>query len=73
MQPPDWSQPFEIICHASDYAISVVLGQQRDKKLCAIYHASVTLYETHINYATSEKQLLSIVFAIDKFCFYLVG
>jgi hypothetical protein len=27
IQPPDWSQPFEIMCDASDYAIGVVLGQ----------------------------------------------
>lgn len=26
MQPPDWSQPFEIMCDASDYDVGVVLG-----------------------------------------------
>jgi len=73
MQPPDWSQPFEIMCDASDYAVGAVLGQRKDKKLHAIYYASRTLDEAQINYATIEKELLAIVFAIDKFRSYLVG
>ncbi|KAJ9535255.1 hypothetical protein OSB04_un001653 [Centaurea solstitialis] len=27
MVPPDWDQPFEIMCDASDYAVGAVLGQ----------------------------------------------
>jgi hypothetical protein len=73
MQPPDWNQPFEIMCDASDYAVGAVLGQRKDKKLHAIYYASRTLDEAQINYATTEKELLAIVFAIDKFRSYLVG
>ena len=26
IQPPDWEQPFEIMCDASDYAVGAVLG-----------------------------------------------
>jgi len=33
----------------------------------------MTLDETQINYATTEKKLLATVFAVDKFCSYLVG
>ena len=73
MQPPDWNQPFEIMCDAIDYAVGAVLGQRKDKKLHAIYYASRTLDEAQINYATTEKELLAIVFAIDKFRSYLVG
>jgi hypothetical protein len=32
IQPLDWSQPFEIICDASDYAVGVVLGQRKKAK-----------------------------------------
>jgi hypothetical protein len=30
IQPPDWSQPFEIMCDASDNAVGVVLGQRKE-------------------------------------------
>ena len=43
MQPPDWNEPFEIMCDASDYAVGAILGQRKDKKLHVIYYASKTL------------------------------
>src|SRR3954463_14350271 len=73
MQPPDWNEPFEIMCDASDYAVGAVLGQRKDKKLHVIYYASRTLDEAQMNYATTEKELLAVVFALDKFRSYLVG
>jgi hypothetical protein len=73
IQPPDWSLPFEIICDASDYAVGVVLSQTKDKKHHAIAYASKTLIGAQLNYATTEKELLAVVFAIDKFRSYLVG
>jgi len=73
IQPPDWSLPFEIICDASDYAVGAVLGQRKDKKMHAIYYASKTLDGAQVNYATTEKELLLVVYANDKFMQYLVG
>jgi len=67
IQPPDWSLPFEIMCDASDYAVGVVLGQTKGKKHHAISYASKTLTGPQLNYATIEKELLAVVFAIDKF------
>ena len=61
------------MCDASDYAVGAVLGQRRYKKLHAIYYASRTLDSTQINYATTKKELLVVVFALDKFHSYLVG
>jgi hypothetical protein len=66
-QPPDWALPFEIMYDASDYAVGAVLGQTKDRKHNAIAYASKTLTCAQLNYATTEKELLTIVFAIDKF------
>ena len=73
IQAPDWSLPFEFMCDASDYAIRAVLGQRKGKKMHAIYYVSKTLDDAHINYATIEKELLAVAFAMDKFRPYLVG
>ncbi|CAH9104590.1 unnamed protein product [Cuscuta epithymum] len=70
---PDWTLPFELMCDASDFALGAVLGQRREKKLHVICYASRVLNDAQINYATTEKEFLAIVFALDKFRSYLVG
>ncbi|CAA7051689.1 unnamed protein product [Microthlaspi erraticum] len=73
VQPPDWNLPFEVMTDASDYAVGAVLGQRKEKKLHVIYYASRTLDEAQCKYATTEKELLAVVFAFEKFRSYLVG
>ncbi|CAM8929270.1 unnamed protein product [Rhodiola kirilowii] len=73
IQTPDWEQPFEIMCDASDYAVGVVLGQRINKKVVVIYYASRTLDTAQRNYSTTEKELLAVVFALEKFRAYLLG
>ncbi|KAL8145225.1 hypothetical protein AgCh_003427 [Apium graveolens] len=73
IQPPDWNLPFKIMCDASDYAVGAVLGQRKDKVLYAIYYASKTLDEAQVNYATTEKELLAVVYTLDKFRAYPIG
>jgi hypothetical protein len=73
IQLPDWSLSFEIMCDASDYVVGAVLGQRKDKKPYVIYYASKTLNSAQMNYTTTEKELLAIVFASEKFRSYLVG
>ena len=65
--------PFEVMCDASDFAIGAVLGQREDEKPYVIYYVSKTLNEVQRNYTTIEKELLVVVFALDKFRTYLVG
>ncbi|KAM1606994.1 hypothetical protein ACFX1Z_027628 [Malus domestica] len=71
--PPDWSIPFELMCDASKYAIGAILGQRKNKLQHVIYYASRTLNDAQLNYSTTEKELLAVVFALDKFRSYLIG
>ncbi|XP_057497372.1 uncharacterized protein LOC130782092, partial [Actinidia eriantha] len=73
IRSPDWSLPFELMCDASDYAVGAVLGQRIEKKPHVIYYARKTLNDAQMNYTTTEKELLVVVFALDKFRSYLVG
>ncbi|CAN6725368.1 unnamed protein product [Malus baccata var. baccata] len=50
-----------------------VLGQRKDKRPHVIYYASRTLNDAQLNYSTTEKELLAVVFALDKFRSYLIG
>ncbi|GJQ90473.1 reverse transcriptase domain-containing protein [Tanacetum coccineum] len=72
MVKPDWPLPFELMCDASDYAVGAVLGQRSGKYFQPIYYASKTMTEAQENYTTTEKKLLAVVFAFDKFRQYLV-
>ena len=73
MKPLDWFLPFEIICDASEYVVGVVLGQCVGKIPHIIYYANKTLMDAQVNYTTTEKELLAVVFELDKFRSYLLG
>jgi hypothetical protein len=73
IQPSDWSQPFEIMCDASDYAVGADLGQRKEGRVHTVYYASKTLNEAQLNYATTEKELLAVVFTFEKFRSYIVN
>jgi hypothetical protein len=47
--------------------------QCRDKQQYAISYASKTLIGPQLNYTTTEKELLAVVFTMDKSKSYLVG
>ncbi|XP_070003034.1 uncharacterized protein [Nicotiana sylvestris] len=70
---PNWEQPFELMCDAIDYAIGAVLGHRKDKLMHPIYYTSRVLSSAHINYTVTEKEMLAMVFAFDKFQSYLIG
>jgi len=61
------------MCDASDYAIGAVLGKTKDKNHHEIAYAGKMLTGAQLNYATTKKELLAVVFAVDKFRSYLVG
>nr|GEY17402.1 retrovirus-related Pol polyprotein from transposon 17.6 [Tanacetum cinerariifolium] len=64
--------PFELMCDASDFAIGAVLGQHQDKHFRLIHYASKTMTEAESNYTTTEKEMLAMVYAFDKFRSYLI-
>nr|GEW04028.1 reverse transcriptase domain-containing protein [Tanacetum cinerariifolium] len=69
---PNWNQPFELMCDASDYAVGVVLGQRVEKHFQPIHYASKTMNQAETNYTTIKKEMLAVVYAFEKFRSYLI-
>nr|GEZ12690.1 hypothetical protein [Tanacetum cinerariifolium] len=69
---PDWDMPFELMCDASYFSIGAVLGQCQEKHFKPIHYASKTMTEAESNYTTTEKEMLAVVFALEKFRSYLI-
>nr|GFA74684.1 reverse transcriptase domain-containing protein [Tanacetum cinerariifolium] len=59
------------MCDANDYAIGAVLGQRTEKHFRPIHYASKTMNQAEANYTTTEKEMLAVVYAFEKFCSYL--
>ncbi|CAM8923584.1 unnamed protein product [Rhodiola kirilowii] len=72
VQPPNWELPFELMCDASDFAVGAVPGQRINKKLHVVYYASKVLARAAVNYTTTEKEMLAVVYAFEKFRQYLL-
>ena len=73
MAAPEWDHGFEIMCDASDFVMGAVLGQRKEKIFSAIYYGSRTFNEAQENYSTTEKEMLAIVFACEKYRPYILG
>ena len=61
------------MCDASDLVVRAVLRQRVEGKPYVVYYASKTLNEAQRNYTTTEKELIVVVYALDKFRSYLIG
>lgn len=66
---PDFNKPFELTTDASNFAIGAVLSQGKHP----ITFISRTLNQTEQNYATNEKELLAIVWSLQKLRNFLYG
>nr|GEW35740.1 reverse transcriptase domain-containing protein [Tanacetum cinerariifolium] len=55
-----------------NYAVGVVLGQRVEKHLWPIHYARKTMNQAETNYTTTEKEMLTVVYAFEKFCSYLI-
>jgi hypothetical protein len=49
------------------------LGQRKEGRVHAVYYATKTLNGAQLNYATTEKELLAVVFAFEKFRSYIMN
>nr|GEY78401.1 DNA-directed DNA polymerase [Tanacetum cinerariifolium] len=68
----NWDQPFELMCDASDYAVGAILRQRVEKHFRPIHYASKTMNQAETNYTTTQKEMLVVVYAFDKFRSYLI-
>lgn len=71
IQTPNWSVPFELMYDANP--VRAVLEQWLGNISHAIYYASRTLNDAQLNNSTTEKVLLAVIFALEKFCSHLIG
>ena len=47
--------------------VGAVLGQRKKNLFHVVYYASKTLNGAQLNYTTTEKELLAIIFGFEKF------
>nr|GFA04466.1 reverse transcriptase domain-containing protein [Tanacetum cinerariifolium] len=69
---PNWDQPFELMCDASDFAVGDVLGQRIEKHFRPIHYASKMMNQAETDYTTTEKEMLAVVYTFEKFRSYLI-
>jgi hypothetical protein len=78
LQYPNFEETFYLYTDASNFAIGAVL-QQRNKSdevrtsYKPILYASRTLNKAQMNYSTTEKELLAIIWSVKHFQPYLFG
>ena len=65
--------PFSMGTDASKYGIGAMLFQQEEKQCHYIAFSSCVLNKAQINYPTTKKELLAIVYALKKFQLWLYG
>lgn len=73
LQGLKWSLPFHIHTDASDYTIGVVLGHKDNSIENAIYFISKNLQRPELIYTVTEKELLAVAYALNKFRHYVTG
>nr|GFB02022.1 reverse transcriptase domain-containing protein [Tanacetum cinerariifolium] len=55
-----------------DFAVGAVLWQRIEKHFRPIHYASKTMNQAETNYTTTEKEMLAVVYAFEKFRSYLI-
>ena len=71
LRGPNWSLPFHIYINASNTALGEVLGQRENQMPYAIYFVYKNMSPAEVNYTVTEKELLVVFHAINKFRHYI--
>ena len=71
---PNFDAQFILYPDASQFGIGAVLSQKdNNQREHPIHYASRSLNTAERNYSTIERELLAIIYATDKFRYYLYG
>lgn len=70
---PDFSEPFEIHCDASDVGVGAMLLQKQNGVYRVIAYFSAKLTPAQQRYSTTEKECLAVILSIEKFRIYIDG
>lgn len=73
LRGPNWGLTFYIHTDALDYVISVVLGQKVDSIEHVIYFINKNLQGAESNYTVTEKEVLAVIYVLNKFKHYIIG
>ena len=74
LRPPVWEKHFHVFCDASNVAVGSTLCQSTGEKGNdqPVAYASKQLTPAEMNYSTTERECLAMMFSIKKFRHYLI-
>jgi hypothetical protein len=71
---PDWSREFHVHVNASSITLGAVLAKPGEGEIDhPLSFSSINLSTAEINYTTTEREGLAMVYALQKFLHYLLG
>jgi hypothetical protein len=71
---PDWTKEFHVYVDVSSIALGAVLAQPRTREIDhPLDFSSKKLSTAEINYTTTEREGLAMVYALQKFFHYFLG
>lgn len=73
LSSPDFTKGFYVKCDASGYGLGAVLTQIIEDKERVICYLSRSLTKQEKKYTTTERELLAVLFAVEKLRPYLEG
>ena len=73
LEPYDPEKPIILTVDASPYGVGAVLSHEIGGQEKPIYFASATLTQAQKNYAQVQKEVLAVIYGVQKFHKYIYG